>query len=110
MITKIRSNLICNLRRLPLNIATAGRVASSATSDVLWDFQERSQYLKTKNECDKSKNQLYSQHCAEAYNQWLGTPPRNRAWTTQKRRSGGEALATVFDFTCLAIELKASRT
>ena len=42
----------------------------------------------------KIKSSFHSYYYAEACNKWRGPSPRLSAWATQKRRSGGEPLAT----------------
>ena len=46
---------------------------------------------------------------AEACNEWWGLSPRLSAWARQKRRSGGEALTTMYDLAGPVIEPQISR-
>ena len=46
----------------------------------------------------------YSRYYADTCNEWRGPSPRFSVWTPQKRHSGNEPLATVYNLTSLGFE------
>ena len=57
----------------------------------------------------KIKSSLYSRNYAEMCNERRGPSRRHGAWTTQKRCSGVNPLATLFGLTILGIERKRTK-